>query len=48
LIPGLLNLYKEFKAARQYDKVDEIRAVFKNAGLVIRDLKTSLDWAYDE
>ncbi len=48
LIPGLLNLYKEFKAAKQYDKVDEIRAVFKNAGLVIRDLKTSLDWAYDE
>ena len=48
LIPGLLQLYKEFKENKQYDKVDEIRASFKAAGLVIRDLKTRLDWAYDE
>jgi cysteinyl-tRNA synthetase len=48
VIPGLLELYKGFKESKQYDKVDEIRGIFKNAGLVIRDLKTSLDWAYDE
>jgi cysteinyl-tRNA synthetase len=48
LIPGLLNLYRSFKAEKQYQKVDEIRAMFKNAGLVIRDLKTGPDWAYDE
>lgn len=48
LIPGLLQLYREFKENKQYDKVDEIRASFKAAGLVIRDLKTRLDWAYDE
>jgi cysteinyl-tRNA synthetase len=48
LIPGLLELYRGFKESKQYDKVDEIRGIFKNAGLVIRDLKTSLDWAYDE
>lgn len=48
LIPGLLALYKDFKEAKQYDKVDEIRSIFRKAGLVIRDLKTSLDWAYDE
>ena len=48
MIPGLLELYRGFKESKQYDKVDEIRGIFKNAGLVIRDLKTSLDWAYDE
>jgi cysteinyl-tRNA synthetase len=48
MIPGLLELYRGFKESKQYDKVDEIRGIFKKAGLVIRDLKTSLDWAYDE
>jgi cysteinyl-tRNA synthetase len=48
LIPGMLQLYRDFKENKQYDKVDEIRASFKAAGLVIRDLKTRLDWAYDE
>jgi cysteinyl-tRNA synthetase len=48
IIPGLLNLYKEFKTEKQYQKVDEIRAMFKQAGLVIRDLKSGPDWAYEE
>lgn len=48
MLKGMLNLYKEFKEAKQYDKVDEIRSYFKSQGLVIRDLKTRIDWAYDE
>ena len=48
LLPNLLTMYKEFKAEKQYHKVDEIRAMFKKAGLVIRDLKTGPEWAYDE
>ena len=48
LIPGLLNLYREFKAAKEYQKVDEIRSMFRAAGLVIRDLKSGPEWAYDE
>ena len=48
LIPGMLELYQEFKAARQYEKVDQIRGWFKAQGLVIRDLKTQIDWAYEE
>jgi len=48
MLKGMLSLYKEFKEARQYDKVDEIRSYFKSQGLVIRDLKTRIDWAYDE
>lgn len=48
LIPGILQMYTAFKAEKQYQKVDEIRAMFKKAGLVIRDLKSGPEWAYDE
>ena len=48
MLKGMLTLYKEFKEAKQYEKVDEIRSYFKSQGLVIRDLKTRIDWAYDE
>jgi cysteinyl-tRNA synthetase len=45
---ALLELYREFKAGKQYDKVDQIRAYFKKQGLIIRDLKDRIDWAYAE
>lgn len=48
LLEGLLLLYQSFKEKKEYDKVDEIRKHFKNQGLVIRDLKTKIDWAYEE
>ncbi|TDB68894.1 cysteine--tRNA ligase [Arundinibacter roseus] len=48
VLTGMLSLYREHKAAQQYDKVDEIRSYFKNQGLVIRDMKHRIDWAYEE
>lgn len=48
LTDGLLNLYKGFKEARKYDKVDEIRATFKSMGLLIKDMKDSIDWGFEE
>lgn len=48
LTAGLLDLYREFKLSKQYDKVDQIRATFRASGLVIKDLKTGVDWAYEE
>ncbi|MHA8065142.1 cysteine--tRNA ligase [Aquirufa sp. ROCK2-A2] len=48
LSKGLLELYKQFKENKQYDKVDEIRATFKSMGLLIKDMKTSIDWGYEE
>lgn len=48
VITGMLSLYREYKAMQQYDKVDEIRSYFKNQGLVIRDMKHRIDWAYEE
>jgi cysteinyl-tRNA synthetase len=48
ILDGMLKLYSEFKLLRNYEKVDEIRSYFKNQGLVIRDTKVRIDWAYEE
>ncbi|WP_026629563.1 cysteine--tRNA ligase [Dyadobacter alkalitolerans] len=48
ILEGMLKLYKEYKLSMNYEKVDEIRSYFKNQGLVIRDSKTRIDWAYEE
>jgi cysteinyl-tRNA synthetase len=48
LIHSLLDLYKEAKDNKQYDKVDQIRAYFKQQGLAIKDMKHRIDWAYEE
>lgn len=45
---GMLSLYKEYKEAKQYDKIDQIRSYFKANGLVIKDMKHKIDWAYEE
>jgi cysteinyl-tRNA synthetase len=48
LIKGLLSLYANFKEKREYEKVDEIRASFKAMGLLVKDMKNRIDWAYEE
>lgn len=44
----LLQLYAEAKSARDYAKVDEIRAGLKELGFVVKDMKDKIDWAYEE
>lgn len=48
LISVLINVYKEAKEAKDYDKVDEIRNGLKSQGVVLKDMKTGIDWAYEE
>jgi cysteinyl-tRNA synthetase len=45
---GMLELYREYKTNQQYDKVDQVRTYFKSQGLVIKDMKHRIDWAYEE
>jgi cysteinyl-tRNA synthetase len=45
---SMLELYSDFKENKQYDKVDKIRAYFKANKLAIKDMKTKIDWAYEE
>jgi cysteinyl-tRNA synthetase len=47
-IKGMISIYKEAKESKQYDKIDMIRTYFKEAGLVIKDMKNGIDWAYEE
>ncbi|MCB2376329.1 cysteine--tRNA ligase [Hymenobacter sp. BT635] len=48
LLELTLSFYQEAKTAKAYDKVDQIRAALKGQGIVIKDLKTGVDWAYEE
>jgi cysteinyl-tRNA synthetase len=43
-----LSFYQEAKAAKDYAKVDVIRAALKEQGIVVKDTKTGIDWAYSE
>ena len=44
----LIGIYSEAKAAKDYDKVDEIRNQLKSQGVVLKDTKSGIDWAYEE
>lgn len=48
LLSVLLQVYSEAKTARNYQKVDEIRAALKSMGIVVKDMKDKIDWAYEE
>src|SRR5690606_6222885 len=48
LLDTLLGIYQQAKQARDYDKVDEIREALKSMGIVVKDMKNKIDWAYEE
>lgn len=48
LVEGLLEWYKKAKEDKDYAQVDRIRAWFKTCGMQIKDMKNSIDWAYEE
>ncbi len=48
LLDILLKIYGEAKLARNYDKIDELRSELKKLGIVVKDMKDKIDWAYEE
>ena len=48
LVEALLDIYREAKMNKDYDKVDQIRASLRSSGIVIKDMKEGIDWAYEE
>lgn len=46
-IEALLTFYQEAKSNKQYDKVDHIRLMLKKEGIVVKDLKDRIEWAYE-
>ncbi|WP_338790559.1 cysteine--tRNA ligase [Bernardetia sp. MNP-M8] len=48
MIATLVEMYKEAKEARNYEKVDYLRSKAKEIGIVFKDMKDRIDWAYEE
>jgi cysteinyl-tRNA synthetase len=48
LLALALGFYQEAKSEKAYDKVDQIRTALKGQGIVIKDTKTGVEWAYSE
>lgn len=48
LLTIILKHYAAAKSQKQYDKVDAIRNDLKQLGIVLRDHKQGVDWAYEE
>lgn len=44
----ILQEYEEAKRERNYQKVDDLRGKLKNEGIVVKDMKNSIDWAFEE
>ncbi|NME71350.1 cysteine--tRNA ligase [Flammeovirga aprica] len=44
----IIKDYSTAKEVRDYDKVDAIRSQLKDMGVVVKDTKTGVEWAYDE
>ncbi len=48
LLSIVMETYQEAKINKQYDKVDAIRKQLKDQGIILKDMKTGVDWAYEE
>ncbi|CAN5458020.1 cysteine--tRNA ligase [soil metagenome] len=48
MVEFLLEIYQEAKQTKNYDRVDMIRAKLTSQGLILKDMKAGVDWAYEE
>ena len=48
LINTILKEYKHAKYHRDFERVDEIRAQLKAEGIVVKDMKDKIEWAFEE
>ncbi len=48
LVEAMVEIYKEAKFKKDFDRVDKIRAGLKANGIIVKDMKTGIEWAYEE
>ncbi len=48
IVDSMLEIYKEAKFKKDFAKVDEIRAALKKNGVIVKDMKNKIEWAYEE
>ena len=48
LIDTILSEYQAAKQNKDFEKVDALRAKLKSEGIVVKDMKDRIEWAYEE
>ena len=48
MVEALVKIYREAKFKKDFDQVDKIRAALKSNGIIVKDMKTGIEWAYEE
>jgi cysteinyl-tRNA synthetase len=48
MIESMMEIYREAKHRKDFEKVDQIRAALKENGVIVKDMKSKIDWAYEE
>ena len=48
MLEVIIDLYKQAKESKEYDKVDKIRNGLKEQGIILKDMKSGVSWAYEE
>ncbi len=48
LIDTILKEYKNAKYNRDFDRVDKLRAALKTQGIVVKDMREKIEWAFEE
>ena len=48
MVESMMEIYRQAKHRKDFEKVDEIRAVLKENGVIVKDMKSKIDWAYEE
>ncbi len=48
MVEAMVAIYKEAKFRKDFERVDKIRAGLKANGIIVKDMKTGIDWAYEE
>lgn len=47
-VNSMMDIYRQAKHRKDFNKVDEIRAALKENGIIVKDMKDKIDWAYEE
>ena len=48
ILDVIIDLYSQAKGNKEYDKVDQIRNGLKQQGIILKDMKSGVAWAYEE
>jgi cysteinyl-tRNA synthetase len=48
MVEALVTIYREAKFKKDFAQVDKIRAALKENGIIVKDMKSGIEWAYEE